>query len=204
MNKFLLGVISTVVAVVVIFFFVREKEEKEELEYNTALIQQQIQQVGKLVVTEGYFSQVTSYKNTKRNYLNLFSSNKKALVVVNAKVTVSYDLRQITTSIDEMSKTLTITSIPEAEINIYPDIEYYDVTQEYFNQFKAEDYNKIKDTVNKMIGEKIEASDIKDKAKAHLISELQKIYILTNSMGWTLKYNEQAIESMDGLERFNF
>lgn len=204
MNRFLLGVISTVVAVVVIFFFVREKEEKEELEYNTALIQQQIQQVGKLVVTEGYFSQVTSYKNTKRNYLNLFSSNKKALVVVNAKVTVSYDLRQITTSIDEMSKTLTITSIPEAEINIYPDIEYYDVTQEYFNQFKAEDYNKIKDTVNKMIGEKIEASDIKDKAKAHLISELQKIYILTNSMGWTLKYNEQAIESMDGLERFNF
>jgi hypothetical protein len=204
MNKFLLGVISTVVAVVVIFFFVRKNEEKEELEYNTALIQQQIQQVGKLVVTEGYFSQVTSYKNTKRNYLNLFSSNKKALVVVNAKVTVSYDLRQITTSIDEMSKTLTITSIPEAEINIYPDIEYYDVTQEYFNQFKAEDYNKIKDTVNKMIGEKIEASDIKDKAKAHLISELQKIYILTNSMGWTLKYNEQAIESMDGLERFNF
>lgn len=204
MNRFLLGVVSTAVAVIVIFFFVRQNEEKEELEYNTALIQQQIQQVGKLVVTEGYFSQVTSYRNTKRNYLNLFSSNKKALVVVNAKVTVSYDLRQITTSIDEASKTLTIMSIPDAEINIYPDIEYYDVTQEYFNQFKAEDYNKIKDTVNKMIEEKIEASDIKDNAKGHLISELQKIYILTHSMGWTLKYNEQTIESMDGLERFNF
>src|SRR5690606_14048580 len=178
MNRFLLGVVSTAVAVIVIFFFVRQNEEKEELEYNTALIQQQIQQVGKLVVTEGHFSQVTSYRNTKRNYLNLFSSNKKALVVVNAKVTVSYDLRQITTSIDEASKTLTIMSIPDAEINIYPDIEYYDVTQEYFNQFKAEDYNKIKDTVNKMIEEKIDASDIKDNAKGHIISELQKIYIL--------------------------
>lgn len=204
MNRFLLGVVSTAVVVIAIFFFVRENEEKEELEYNTALIQQQIQQVGKLVVTEGYFSQVTSYKNTKRNYLNIFSSNKKALVVVNAKVTVSYDLRQVTTSIDEASKTLTITSIPEAEINIYPDIEYYDVTQEYFNQFKAEDYNKIKGTVTKMIEEKIDASDIKENAKSRLISELQKIYILTNSMGWTLKYNDQTIESMDGLERFNF
>ena len=204
MNKFLLGVLSTAVLLVGIFFFVTKNEEKQELEYNTALIQQQIQQVGKLVVTEGYFSQVTSYKNTKRNYLNIFSSNKKALVVVNAKVTVSYDLRQITTAIDEASKTVTITSIPEAELNIYPDIEYYDVTQEYFNQFSAEDYNKIKDTVTKMIEEKVEASDIKQNAKHRLISELQKIYILTNSMGWTLKYNDQTIESLNGLERFNF
>ena len=204
MNKFLLGVLSTAILLVGIFFFVTKKEEKQELEYNTALIQQQIQQVGKLVVTEGYFSQVTSYKNTKRNYLNIFSSNKKALVVVNAKVTVSYDLRQISTSIDEASKTVTITSIPEAELNIYPDIEYYDVTQEYFNQFNAEDYNKIKDTVTKMIEEKVEASDIKQNAKQRLISELQKIYILTNSMGWALQYNDQPIDSLDGLERFNF
>lgn len=204
MNKFLLGVLSTAILLVGIFFFVTQKEEKQELEYNTALIQQQIQQVGKLVVTEGYFSQVTSYRNTKRNYLNIFSSNKKALVVVNAKVTVSYDLRQISTSIDEASKTVTITSIPEAELNIYPDIEYYDVTQEYFNQFNAEDYNKIKDTVTKMIAEKVEASDIKQNAKQRLISELQKIYILTNSMGWALQYNDQPIDSLDGLERFNF
>lgn len=204
MNKFLLGVLSTAIVLVIAFFFFTKNEEKEELEYNTALIQQQIQQVGKLVVTEGYFSQVTSYKNTKRNYLNIFSSNKKALVVVNAKVTVSYDLRQIATSIDEASKTLTIISIPEAELNIYPDIEYYDVTQEYFNQFSAEDYNKIKGTVTKMIEEKVDASDIRENAKHQLISELQKIYILTNSMGWTLRYNDQTVESMDGLERFNF
>lgn len=204
MNKFLLGVISTVALGLIIFFFVKTTEEKEELEYNTALIQQQLQQVGKLVVTEGNFSQVTSYRNTKKNYLNLFSSNKKALVVVNAKVTVSYDLRQIQTTIDEVSKTVHLTYIPEAEVNIYPDIEYYDVTQDYFNQFSAEDYNKIKGTVTKMIEEKIEASDIKENAKNQLIGELQKIYILTNSMGWTLKYNDQAIDSLQGLERFKF
>lgn len=204
MNRFLLGVIFSAAVVIALFFLFKHNEEKEELKFNTSLIQQQIEQVGKLVVTEGYFSQVTSYKNTKKNYLNLFASNKKALVIVNAKVTVSYDLRKITTSIDEATKTVTLTSIPDAEVNIYPDIEYYDVTQEYFNQFKAEDYNKIKGSVTKMIEAKIEASDIKTNAKSRLISELQSIYILTNSMGWTLKYNEQTIESLDGLERFNF
>ena len=42
MNKFLLGVLSTAILLVGIFFFVTQKEEKQELEYNTALIQQQI------------------------------------------------------------------------------------------------------------------------------------------------------------------
>src|SRR5690554_4803307 len=204
MNRFLLGVLCTAVVAVVFFFIIQKNEEKEELQYHTALIQQQIQQVGKLVVTEGNFSKVTSYKNTKKNYLNIFSSRKKALVIVNAKVTVAYDLRKITTSIDENSKTLTITSIPEEEVNIYPDIEYYDISQDYFNQFKDEDYNKIKGTVTKMIEEEIEASDLKKNAKDRLITELQKIYILTNSMGWTLSYHEQVIESVDGLERLNF
>jgi len=204
MNRFLLGVITAAAVITIILVFVNKSEEREELQFNSALIQQHIQQVGKLVVTEGNFSQVTSYKNTKKNYLDLFSAKKKALVIVNAKVTVSYDLRQIKTSVDEEKKTLTILSIPKEEVNIYPDIEYYDVTQDYLNQFKAEDYNKIKNTVNKMIEEKIEASDLKQNAKARLISELQKIYILTNSMGWTLIYNDQTVESLDGLERFNF
>lgn len=204
MNKFLLGVLSTAVMSIAVYFFVIKNDEREELTFNSALIQQQIQQVGKLVVTEGNFSQVTSYKNTRKNYLDLFSAQKKALVIVNAKVTISYDLRKITTSIDETTKTVTITSIPPEEVNIYPDIEYYDVTQDYFNKFEAEDYNKIKTTVNRMIEEKIEASDLKENAKSRLISELQKIYILTNAMGWSLKYNDHIIESPDGLNRLNF
>lgn len=193
MNKFLLGSISTAVAGLLIFLILNKKEQREEIKYNSALLQQQIQQVGKLIVTEGNFSQVTSYKNTRRNYLNLFPANKKALVIVNAKVTVSYDLRKIRTSIDEENKILTIDEIPQAEINIYPDIEYYDVTQDYFNKFDAGDYNKIKVSVSKMMEEKIEASDLRENAKGRLISELHKIYILTNAMGWTLRYQEETI-----------
>lgn len=193
MNKFLLGSISTAVAGLLIFLILNKKEQREEIKYNSALLQQQIQQVGKLIVTEGNFSQVTSYKNTRRNYLNLFPANKKALVIVNAKVTVSYDLRKIRTSIDEENKILTIDEIPQAEINIYPDIEYYDVTQDYFNKFDAGDYNKIKASVSRMMEEKIEASDLRENAKERLISELHKIYILTNAMGWTLRYQEETI-----------
>ena len=69
--------------------------------------------------------------------MNLWTSDKKALVVVNAKATVEYDLRQLETEIHAENKTLILKKIPDPVLNIYPDIEYYDVTQDYFNSFEA-------------------------------------------------------------------
>ncbi|WP_158861348.1 DUF4230 domain-containing protein [Lunatibacter salilacus] len=199
MYRFIAGVILTLVIVLAVYFITNKNQETQELRYNTALIQQQITQVGKLVVTEGNFSQVVSYKNTRKNYFDIFSANKKALVIVNAKVTVGYDLRQIQTEIDEAAKTVRILKIPPPELNIYPDIEYYDVTQDYFNKFEAKDYNKIKSSVNQLMEKKIQESNLKANAKERLLSELAKIYILTQSMGWTLTYEEGIIESVEEL-----
>ncbi|WP_194776963.1 DUF4230 domain-containing protein [Pararhodonellum marinum] len=194
MNRFLSGILVAAITFVGLWFFLDKKEEREELRSNSDLIQQQIQQVGKLIVTEGYFSEVFTFQNSKKYYLDIFSSNKKALVVANAKVTVEYDLRKLETEIDESNKTLIIKKIPEPEINIYPDIEYYDVTQDYFNKFEAKDYNKIKASVNSQIRQKIEKSDLKDNAHERLMSELLNFYVLTKSMGWTLQYEEILID----------
>ena len=95
--------------------------------------------------------------------------------------------------LDEENRTVHIKHIPEEEINIYPDIKYYDITQDYLNQFSAEDYNKIKNRINKSMREKVENSTLKSNAKNRLISELQKIYILTNTLGWTLTYNNEEL-----------
>src|SRR5690606_18109873 len=101
------------------------------------------------VVTEGNFAQVFSYNDSKKFYLDIFSARKKALIIVNADVTVAYDLSKLKTEINPETKTVTITYIPEEEISINPNIEYYDITQDYLNQFDAKDYNKIQERVNK-------------------------------------------------------
>lgn len=59
---------------------------------NTALIQELIKNVGKLVVTEGHFSQGFTYKSSKAVFGDLLEAEKRAIVIVNADVTVSYDL----------------------------------------------------------------------------------------------------------------
>lgn len=137
-------------------------------------------------------------------FLDMIKLDKKALVVANAKATVEYDLRKLETEVDLESKTVRIIKIPDPVINIYPEIEYYDVTQDYFNQFGANDYNKIKSTVSDRLRQKIEKSDLKKDARDRLMSELVSIYQLTNTMGWTLMYQEMVIggeEQLKGIEK---
>lgn len=195
MRKFIFGALSVLLIVFAIRYCENRDSERDRLEESSAMIQKQLQNVGKLIVTEGTFSQVYTYKDSKRFYLDVFSARKKALIVVNAKATVAYDLSKLKVKIDDEQKKVIITHIPKEEISIYPDIQYYDMTQDYLNQFEAEDYNLIKKRITKSIRRKIENSGLQSNAQNRLISELQKIYILTNSLGWTLEYNGQTFES---------
>lgn len=200
MNRFGFGFLIALVLFAGFWFFYKGKQEREELRASSELIQKQVQQVGKLIVTEGYYSKVFTFKNSQNLFLNLLTSNKKALVVVNAKATVEYDLRQLQVDIDEANKTLILKKIPDPVLNIYPDIEYYDVTQDYFNSFEAKDYNKIKNSVAAQIRTQIEKSDLMENSRERLMVELTNLFVLTKSMGWTLMYQEKIIESPEQLE----
>lgn len=194
-KKILLGA-AVVVAVVLLFKYCDfKKSDDDDISYNTNLIQQQIINVGKLVVTEGHFSEVITYKNQEKYLMDMISFEKKALIVVNADVTVAYDLHQMKYDIDEKNKTITILSIPKEEIKISPDIQFYDVQQSKLNPFTGEDYNKINQSVKANLAKKIEKSTLKSNAQNRLISELSKILILTNTMGWKLQYEGKVIES---------
>lgn len=187
-----------IVAVIIIFVLFRyctfKKDEGPQIE-ETTLIQEQIKNVGKLVVTEGHFSEVLTYKD-KQNYLmNMLSFEKKAVVIVNAYVTVSYDLSQVQYDIDEASKTITLKNIPKEEIKINPELKFYDIQQNGFNEFNGDDYNKINQRVKESIRKKIEKSSLKANAQNRLISELSKILILTNTMGWKLQYNGEQVDN---------
>jgi len=199
MRNFLLGaLIAAFIALGINYFVDRINTQKTELQ-SSDLILDQIKNVGKLVVTEGHFSEVITYKDAKKYYLDILTAEKKAIVVVNAGVTVSYDLSKIEHEIDQTTKTLTITHIPEAEININPDIKYHDLEEDFFNQFNPEDHNLIRKEVIQQLNEKIEASTLKSNAENRLVSELQKLYILTNSLGWKLVYKGNSITNSEQL-----
>ncbi|SHJ03723.1 Protein of unknown function [Mesonia phycicola] len=197
MKKFLLGVVVALVCLLGYQYFKNEWQEKEDLLEASNLIEQEIKNVSKLVVSEGSYAKIYNYENKESFVFKFLSARKKALILVNAKATVSYDLRALTYHIDQENKTLTITSIPEPELSINPDIKYYDVTQDYLNQFDEKDYNKIKTRINTDLKKQINNSVLVKNAENRLISELQKLFVLTNSMGWTIKYNQEQLNSQE-------
>lgn len=173
----------------------RKDDDLATIEYNSNLIQQQILNVGKLVVTEGHFAEVLTYKDQDQYFGGVLSFEKKALIIVNAEVTVGYDLHQMQYDIDQKNKIITIKNIPKEEIKISPDIRFYDVNQSKFNAFTGDDYNKINQSVRKNLAKKLEKSSLKSNAKNRLVSELSKMLILTHSLGWTLRYDGKVIDS---------
>lgn len=192
-NRILSG-IGIIIVIVLLFRFCEfKKEDNSTLENSTALIQQQIVNVGKLVVTEGHFAEVLTYKDQDTYFGGMVSFDKKALIVVNAEVTVAYDLHQMKYDINEKTKTITILNIPKEEIKISPDIQFYDVDQSKLNPFTGDDYNKINKQAKASLTKKIEKSTLKSNAQNRLISELSKMLILTNSMGWKLQYEGSII-----------
>ncbi|MEG0916005.1 MAG: DUF4230 domain-containing protein [Myroides sp.] len=174
------------------FFIMRKVDKKNEVLPDTELIQQQMKNVSKLVVNEAKISQIYNYKDEK-SFMNLMSFDKKALVVVNADVQIMYDLSKLEYAVDEANKIVKITFIPKEEIKITPDIKIYDVEESRFNAFKGNDYNTIQESVKKQFHEKIMKSNIQANAKNRLVSELSKFLVVTQSLGWTLKYQDETI-----------
>ena len=172
---------------------------KSSVEYNSNLIQEQLKNVSKLIVTEANYTQVMTYEDQQKYLLNLVSFTKKAVVIVNAKATVEYDLTQLEYQIDEERKVVQLIHIPEPQIHIYPDYKLYDVETSTFNPFTGADYNKINARVKDDLQKKIEASTLKSNAENRLMSEMGKLLVVTNMLGWTLEYQGNTIKKESDL-----
>ena len=185
------NIVRVVVVLILMFFgamiyhWIGTPFSKENnIQPDSVIITEQLKNVSKLVVNEAKLSQIYNYKDQKSYLMNLFTFDKKAMVLVSADVQVMYDLSK-----------LEITSIPKEEIKIFPDIKVYNIEDSTFNSFKGDDYNKISEKVKAEFLKKIENSNIQTNAQNRLISELAKFLVVTNSLGWTLKYQDQIINN---------
>ena len=116
--------------------------------------------MSKLVVSSGNFS------DSKKYFYDYVAFNKQAIVAVNAKVGVGYDLSKLDIQIDSIEKKIYINSIPEEEITISPDVKYFDLQQSQFNSFSKEELNEInKKSIDKM-QQTVEIINLKKEAKS--------------------------------------
>lgn len=189
----------------VLFFgynFFTSKADTSVVEYDTALIQQQIKNVGKLVVTEGHFAEVITYKDQKKYLGDLLSFEKKAIVVINADVTVGFDLSKVKFEVDSIRKVLKISNLPQEEIKISPDYKYYSIDESTFNEFEGQDYNKVNKIARENLNKKIQSSSLKTDAKKRLKEELFKLYSFVEIMKWKVEIEGETVSNEKEIQKF--
>ena len=155
-------------------------QQKEEIK----VVVNSIKNMSKLVVSSGNFFEVYNFTDSKKYFYDYVSFDKKAIVTVNAKVEVGYDLSKLEIQVDSLARKIYIKKLPKAAITIAPDVKYFDLQQSQFNTFSKNDLNKINEKSIEKIKETVELTNLKREAKTRFFEEISKIYQLSAIYGW--------------------
>lgn len=189
----LLGLVLGAILMYWLYSLFNRKKRRELVEHQSTIILDRIKSVCKLVSVEGDFAEIYRYENIKDGFLNLLSSKKKALVVINAKAQVGYDLKKLKLAADTSRKRIVLKAFPEPEIlSIEPDIQFYDIKNGLFNSFNSDDLTELNQQAKTHIREKIPESGLIDTAKKEALQAILLIEKMVETIGWKLDYS--AIE----------
>lgn len=169
--------------------FFKRKSRISVTEKQSVVLLEKIKNVCKLVSVEGEFSEVYHYENVKERFMSLISSKKKAILLINAKAQIGYDLSKIKLTANPNSKTIFITDFPQAEIlAIETDLKYYDKTDGFFNKFEAEDLTVLNKEAKQFIIDKVPESGLIETANKELLEAIGIITNIVETIDWKIDH----------------
>lgn len=175
------------------------RDNKEELRQESTLLLERIEKVFKVVMAEGYFTEIYDH-SSKKEFMGFFKVNKKALVVSRAKVSVGFDFGKMKVKRDETTRKLVVEQFPEAEIlSIDTDYKFYDIDQGWLNKFNHEDYTNILNEAKKVMQEKALTSDLPRVANRQVGLMMNQ---LAASMNWEVEFKQLHISEQKVLAEF--
>lgn len=179
-------------ACLLVFFFTREIYRDDALppEQNSTVVLEQVRKVMKLVTVEGNFSEIYSHKDswTWQDWLARLSPfQKKALLRVQARASVGYDLSGSHLTIDEASHTVHLDLSDRPEIlSLEHDVDYFDLDEGTFNHFSPKELTELNAEAKRRIREKVEASGLFKQAAEQRAEVVAMVRAMVESKGWKL------------------
>lgn len=168
-------------------------------EENGTILIEQVRKVSKLVTVEGDFSEVFNSENNREVtfYLPLparFRFKKEAMVQVSGKVLVGYNLEQLGVTINEETRTLRLTNLPEPEIlAIDQQLKFRDLEESWFNQLTANDYTAMSEQAKGVLRKKVLDSELMETARLEGNSLIETIVVLARGMGYTVELEGKPV-----------
>ena len=194
MEAFLGIIIGVLVSLGVVTYF-KSIKKKQLVNSQSILLLEKIKTVCKFITVEGDFAEIYHYEDVKERFLKLITSKKKALIVINAKAHIGYDLSKIELKADNRNKKILLEHFPQPEVlSIETNLNYYDKSEGYFNKFYASDLTGLQQEAKQHIQEKIPESGLIQIAQKEALETISLIEIIVETIGWKLDYSALQIE----------
>ena len=198
--EIVLGIILGAILMYWMYTFFRKKQSKERTKYQSTVLLERIKSVCQLITIEGDFAEIFKFESTKDHFLSLISSKKKALIVINAKARIGYDLKKILMHADTGRKRIILTNFPQPEIlSIEPELEFYDIKNGLFNSFTPDDLTTLNKEAKSHIQAKIPQSGLMETARREALEAVLLIEKLVETIGWKLDYSSLELSEEDRL-----
>ncbi len=155
----------------------------------SVILLDKIKKVSKLITVEGEFAEIYHHENSQEKFLGLFTSKKKAIILINAKVLIGFDFRKIKVVSNTKTKTIILSEFPTPEVfSIEPNIRFYDIQNGLLNKFNAEDLTQVNTEAKAHIIQKVPQSNLMNTANKEALEAILLIKNLIETIGWKLDY----------------
>lgn len=179
-------------AILAYFIFSRFSggRKREKVNTQSVILMEKIRSVCKFITVEGDFSEIFYYENVKDKWLNLILGKKKALVLIEAKAHIGFDLTKVKMNADTKNRTIILTNFPQPELfTIETDFKYYDKREGWANPFTASDLTDINQEAKKHIVDKIPETGLFNEASKQALETIQLMETLVETINWKLDYS---------------
>jgi hypothetical protein len=196
MLELLLGLVLGALLMYWGYAWLNRKKKKELTVHQSSILLEKVRSVCKLITVEGDFAEIYRFENRKGLFMNLFSSKKKALIVINAKAHLGYDFKKLKVAADPEKKTIILGNFPPPEIlSIEPELEFYDIRNDLFNAFTPADMTSLNKEAKAHIREKIPESGLMDTARHEALEAILLMEKIVETLGWKLNYEALKLEA---------
>ncbi|MCF6297115.1 MAG: DUF4230 domain-containing protein [Flavobacteriaceae bacterium] len=197
----LLGLFLGAIITYWILNYIKIQKNKDKTNTQSVILLEKIRSVCKLITVEGEFAEIYHYENTKERFLSLISSKKKAIILINAKAHIGFDLSKLKMKAINEKKVIKLTHFPQPEVlSVDTDYKYYDKKEGFFNKFDSTDLTELNTKAKEHVMSKIPESGLLDTAKNEALEAVLMIQNIVETIGWTLDYQALILPENNILE----
>lgn len=191
--KRITGLLVLLGVALLVFFLTREayRPDAPAEQVTETVLLERIRPVLKLVTVEGDLSEVFTYSDNSAAWFdwtrNMGWNRKQAILLVQARASVGYDLDGLGLSFDEATRTVRLTGMAAPKLlALEHDVKYFDLQEGAFADFSAADHTRMQAQAKARIEQRLPQSGLFEAAAKQKEEFLVVLRAVVENGGWTL------------------